>query len=118
MAIADPPCLRTEPAQQILLEQALATGRRPRNDHPLVTKSVQSSARHDPAAEEVHMDEKRLSLRAALAQDRLEEFVRQAEARGVTLDKGSDFERGLALLMVRRLKAEGEQGGAPARGNR
>lgn len=50
------------------------------------------------------MDEKRLSLRVALAQDRLEEFVRQAQARGVTLDKGSDYERGLALLMVRRQK--------------
>lgn len=48
------------------------------------------------------IDDKRLSLRTALAQDRLEEFVRQAEARGVTLDRGSDFERGLALLMVRR----------------
>jgi len=50
------------------------------------------------------MDEKTLSLRAALAQDRLEEFVRQAQALGVTLDKGSDFERGLVLLMVRRRK--------------
>jgi hypothetical protein len=50
------------------------------------------------------MDETTLSLRAALAQDRLEEFVRQAQALGVTLDKGSDFERGLALLMVRRRK--------------
>jgi hypothetical protein len=50
------------------------------------------------------MKETRLSLRAALAQDRLEEFVRQAQARGVTLDKGSDFERGLALLMVQRRK--------------
>ena len=36
---------------------------------------------------------------------RLEEFVRQAQAHGVTLDKGSDFERGLALLMVRRRQA-------------
>jgi hypothetical protein len=51
------------------------------------------------------MQEMSLSLRAALAQDRLEEFVRQAQARGVTLDKGSDFERGLALLMVRRRQA-------------
>jgi hypothetical protein len=50
------------------------------------------------------MNETTLSLRAALAQDRLEEFVRQAQALGVTLDKGSDFERGLALLMVRRRK--------------
>lgn len=51
------------------------------------------------------MQEMSLSLRAALAQDRLEEFVRQAQAHGVTLDKGSDFERGLALLMVRRRQA-------------
>lgn len=48
------------------------------------------------------MNETRLSLRAALAQNRLEEFVRQAQARGVTLDKGSDFERGLALLIMQR----------------
>lgn len=57
------------------------------------------------------MDETRLSLRVALAQDRLEEFVRQAQARGVTLDRGSDFERGLALLMVRRRQARDEQEG-------
>jgi hypothetical protein len=50
------------------------------------------------------MNETTLSLRAALAQDRLEEFVLQAQALGVTLDKGSAFERGLALLMVRRRK--------------
>jgi hypothetical protein len=46
--------------------------------------------------------ETRLSLRAALAQDRLEEFVRQAQARGLTLNRGSEYERGLALLMVQR----------------
>ena len=57
------------------------------------------------------MDGTRLSLRVALAQDRLEEFVRQAQARGVTLDRGSDFERGLALLMVRRRQARDEQEG-------
>ena len=57
------------------------------------------------------MDETGLSLRVALAQDRLEEFVRQAQARGVTLDRGSDFERGLALLMVRRRQARDEQEG-------
>lgn len=55
------------------------------------------------------MDETTLSLRAALAQDRLEEFVRQAQALGVTLDKGSEFERGLALLMVRRRKEQDGQ---------
>lgn len=46
--------------------------------------------------------ETRLSLRAALAQDRLEEFVRQAQARGLTLNRGSEYERGLALLMMQR----------------
>ena len=69
--------------------------------------------------EEVLMDENRenrLSLRAALAQDRLEEFVRQAQARGVTLDRGSDFERGLALLMVRRQKPDDGQPGSHSRG--
>ncbi len=55
------------------------------------------------------MDETKLSLRAALAQDRLEEFVHQAQALGVTLDTGSDFERGLALLMVRQRKDQDGQ---------
>ena len=55
------------------------------------------------------MDETKLSLRAALAQDRLEEFVRQAQALGVTLDTGSDFERGLALLMVRQRQEQDAQ---------
>lgn len=59
------------------------------------------------------MDETTLSLRAALAQDRLEEFVRQAQALGVTLDKGSEFERGLALLMVRRRKEQDGQAPSP-----
>ena len=61
------------------------------------------------------MQEMSLSLRAALAQDRLEEFVRQAQAHGVTLDKGSDFERGLALLMVRRRQEQYEQSRSSAR---
>jgi hypothetical protein len=47
-----------------------------------------------------------LSLRTALAQDRLEEFVRAAEARGVEFTKGSEFERGLALLMVQRSREQ------------
>ena len=55
------------------------------------------------------MDETKLSVRAALAQGRLEEFVRQAQALGVTLDTGSDFERGLALLMVRRRQEQDAQ---------
>jgi len=62
------------------------------------------------------MKETRLSLRVALAQDKLEEFVRQAQARGVTLDKGSDFERGLALLMVRRRQAQDEPSESISRG--
>lgn len=38
-----------------------------------------------------------LTLRDALASDRLADFVRQAEAHGVELASGSDFERALAL---------------------
>jgi hypothetical protein len=41
-----------------------------------------------------------LTLREALASDRLAEFVRQAEARGVELSTGSDLERALALLIT------------------
>jgi hypothetical protein len=41
-----------------------------------------------------------LTLRAALAADRLEDFVRQEQARGVELCRGSDFERALALFLV------------------
>lgn len=48
------------------------------------------------------MDNSLLTLRGALAADRLEDFVRQEEAWGVPLDSGSDFERALALLVVRR----------------
>jgi hypothetical protein len=43
-----------------------------------------------------------LTLRQALAFDRLEDSVRQDEARGAELVKGSDFERALALLVTRR----------------
>jgi hypothetical protein len=39
-------------------------------------------------------------LREALASDRLEDFVRQEEARGVELANGSDLERALALLIT------------------
>jgi len=42
----------------------------------------------------------RLTLREALASDRLEDFVRQEEARGVELANGSDLERALALLIT------------------
>jgi uncharacterized protein YehS (DUF1456 family) len=41
-------------------------------------------------------------LREALASDRLEDFVRQEEARGIELANGSDLERALALLITQR----------------
>ena len=43
-----------------------------------------------------------LTLRNALASDRLEDFVRQEEARGIELANGSDLERALALLITQR----------------
>jgi hypothetical protein len=50
--------------------------------------------------------EQDLTLREALAEDRLDDFVRQEEDRGVELAKGSDLERALALLVTqRRLEA-------------
>jgi hypothetical protein len=45
------------------------------------------------------MDEQLLTLHEVLALDRLEDFVRQAEARGVELTSGSDLERALVLLI-------------------
>jgi hypothetical protein len=45
-----------------------------------------------------------LTLREALAWDRLEDFIRQAETRGVELASGSDLERALALLITQRRK--------------
>ena len=47
-----------------------------------------------------------LNLNQALAIDRLEEFVRQEEAFGAELVKGSDFERALALLITQRHKSD------------
>ena len=41
-----------------------------------------------------------LTLRAALAANRLEDFVRQEQAHGAELCRGSDFERALALFLV------------------
>jgi len=43
-----------------------------------------------------------LTLREALASDRLAEFVRQAEAHGIELASGSELERALALLITQR----------------
>jgi hypothetical protein len=48
------------------------------------------------------MDAPYLTLRAALAANRLDDFVRQEETRGVELCSGSDFERALALFLVQR----------------
>ena len=48
------------------------------------------------------MGYRRLTLREALASDRLDDFVRQEEARGVELADGSDLERALALLITQR----------------
>src|SRR6185369_3438951 len=50
----------------------------------------------------LRMRSKNLELNQALAFDKLEEFVRQEEARGAELVRGSDFERALALLTVQR----------------
>jgi hypothetical protein len=54
------------------------------------------------------MDKGDLSLRAALVENRLEDFVRQAQTNGVELRKGSEFERGLALLQVQRSQSREE----------
>jgi hypothetical protein len=46
--------------------------------------------------------EQDLTLREALAEDRLADFVRQEEGRGVELANGSELERALALLITKR----------------
>jgi hypothetical protein len=46
--------------------------------------------------------EQDLTLREALAEDRLDDFVRQEEDRGVELANGSEYERALALLITKR----------------
>ena len=43
-----------------------------------------------------------LTLREALASDRLEAFVREQEDDGAELVSGSELERGLALLITQR----------------
>ena len=50
-----------------------------------------------------------LTLREALAADRLDDFVRQEEARGVELVKGSELERALALLITQNRKVGHER---------
>jgi hypothetical protein len=46
--------------------------------------------------------EQDLTLREAVAEDRLADFVRQEEERGVELANGSELERALALLITKR----------------
>jgi len=55
-----------------------------------------------------------LTLREALASDRLEAFVRQEETRGVELANGSDLERALALLITQRRSEAGPKPTFPA----
>ncbi len=51
-----------------------------------------------------------LTLREALASQRLNAFVQQEEARGVELARGSDLERALALLItIQRLRGSPEK---------
>jgi hypothetical protein len=50
-------------------------------------------------------------INQALAFDRLHDFVRQEEARGAELAKGSDFERALALLITKRRSRGGNPKG-------
>ena len=45
--------------------------------------------------------EQDLTLREALAEHRLADFVRQEEGRGVELANGSELERALALLITK-----------------
>ena len=54
----------------------------------------------------------RLTLRDALASDRLDAFVREQQDDGAELVTGSELERGLALLITQRrsLAAEGRLG--------
>ena len=49
--------------------------------------------------------EQDLTLREALAADRLDDFVRQEVATGAELANGSELERALALLITRHRRA-------------
>jgi hypothetical protein len=49
--------------------------------------------------------EQDLTLREALAEDRLDDFVRQEEDRGVELANGSDLERALVLLITAPIRS-------------
>jgi hypothetical protein len=58
--------------------------------------------------------EQDLTLSEALAADRLDDFVRQAEARGVELVNGSEFERALALLITQHRRIGHRRADPPA----
>ena len=60
------------------------------------------------------MDEQILTLHKTLALDRLEDFVRQAEARGVELASGSDLAQALALLIANSTATAGLSNSATA----
>jgi hypothetical protein len=61
------------------------------------------------------MTNSHLTLRAALAENRLEDFVAQEETHGVEIGSGSDFERAVALLAVRgRWRSRSAVGGPPS----
>ncbi len=47
-----------------------------------------------------------LTLREAVAENRLDDFVRQEENRGKELANGSELERALALLVTKQRLAE------------
>ena len=49
-----------------------------------------------------------LTLREALASDRLDAFVREQQDEGAELATGSELERGLALLITQRLLVAAE----------
>ena len=61
------------------------------------------------------MGRKQLTLREALASDRLDAFVREQQDDGAELATGSELERGLALLITQRrsLAAVGRLGHQP-----
>ena len=63
------------------------------------------------------MDTRHLSLRAALAENRLEDFVHQAMTHGLEFSRGSEFERGLALLLVKQSLQRASQPPAGALGS-
>jgi hypothetical protein len=47
-----------------------------------------------------------LTIKEAVTFDRLEEFILQEQARGIELTSGSDFERALALMTLRRFRVK------------